>query len=171
MILVAATGLGLALAKNIIGDALLLPTSPMWVSRPITYFMLAWSLAFLPIRLRRPRPSRRLMLTQPGMAACGAVALITMIDAFFWVSYWTRIDQNPSTAMLQNYWRVNSHHLGTAVGLTWSGLILSRRWRPEPNWIDRLGRFLGCLWLLTLLCDWRFGRWTFNLTYRLATSS
>jgi hypothetical protein len=44
---------------------------------------------------------------------------------------------------------------------------LSRRWRPEPGWIDRLGRVIGALWLLSLLCDWRFGRWTLNLTYRL----
>jgi hypothetical protein len=30
-------------------------------------------------------------------------------------------------------------------------LAFSRRWRPEPSWIDRLGRVLGLYWLLMLL--------------------
>ena len=167
MILVAATGVGLVLAKTIIGDAISMPRSPMWVARPITYFLLAWTLAFIPLRLRRPRPTLSRLMLQPGMAACCAVAVVTLMDGISWGIYGLKIDPKYATSMVSRYWRGVSDHLGPAVVATWLGLFLSRRWRPEPGWIDRLGRVIGWLWLLTLLADWRFGRWVFNLTYRM----
>jgi hypothetical protein len=41
-----------------------------------------------------------------------------------------------------------------AVGLVavWTIMILSRRFRPERNWIDRTGRILGVLWLALAAC-------------------
>jgi hypothetical protein len=30
-------------------------------------------------------------------------------------------------------------------------LALDRRWRPEPGWLDRLGRFLWAYWLADAL--------------------
>lgn len=171
MILVAATGVGLALGKTIIHDVQSMPVHPMWIARPVSYFLLAWTLAFLPIRLRRPRPSRRRLFLQPGMAACIAVAVVAAVDGLSWAYYWGKFGSDGPSQMLERFWRGHSQHPGPAVGLCWLGLVISRRWRPEPTWIDRLGRFLGFLWILTLLCDWRFGRWTFNLTYRLFTNS
>jgi len=167
MILVGASAAGSALARTILNDALVMPRTPMWVARPITYFLLAWTLAFIPLRLRRPRPPLRRLMGQPGMAACCAVAIVTAIDATSWTIYGMQIDPQHAREMLARYWRGASQHPGPAVAVTWLGLALSRRWRPEPGWIDRLGRVVGVLWLLTLLCDWRFGRWTINLTYRL----
>lgn len=167
MILVGASAAGLALARTIFNDALTMPHSPMWVARPITYFLLAWTLALIPLRLRRPRPPLRRLMVQPGMAACCAVAIVTAIDAISWTIYGAQLDPQHARQMLARYWRGHSQHPGPAVALTWLGLALSRRWRPEPGWLDRLGRAVGALWLLTLLCDWRFGRWAFNITYRL----
>ncbi len=135
----------------------------------LTFFLLALTLGFLPLRLRRPRPPLRRLMCQPGMAACCAVAVVTLVDATSWAIYWAKLDPQNADAMLARYWRGHSHHPGIAVAATWLGLLLSRRWRPEPGWVDRSGRLIGVLWLLTLLCDWRFGRWTFNLTYRLWT--
>ena len=38
-----------------------------------------------------------------------------------------------------------------AVGSVWAVLALDRRWRPEPGWLDRLGRILGAYWLADAL--------------------
>ena len=39
-----------------------------------------------------------------------------------------------------------------APGLTvlgaWMALIVGGRWRSDPSWVDRLGRFLGVFWVL-----------------------
>ena len=37
---------------------------------------------------------------------------------------------------------------GLAVLASWVTLVAGRRWRPEPSWVDRLGRALGLLWVL-----------------------
>jgi hypothetical protein len=36
---------------------------------------------------------------------------------------------------------------GYAVAAVWLMLALSGLWRPERSWIDRLGRFLGVVWI------------------------
>ena len=52
IILVGASAAELALARRIFGDAQVMPRSPMRVARPIACFLLAWTLAFIPLRLR-----------------------------------------------------------------------------------------------------------------------
>ena len=37
--------------------------------------------------------------------------------------------------------------LSAAVAGTWLVLLLDRRWKPEPSWIDRAGRLLAVYWL------------------------
>jgi hypothetical protein len=34
-----------------------------------------------------------------------------------------------------------------AVAIAWAVLWRSGNWRPEPTWIDRLGRALGVIWI------------------------
>ncbi|MFO0955968.1 MAG: hypothetical protein U0800_00720 [Isosphaeraceae bacterium] len=36
---------------------------------------------------------------------------------------------------------------GLTVAAVWLVLALSGRWRPEPSWIDRLGRLVGAAWI------------------------
>ena len=38
-----------------------------------------------------------------------------------------------------------------AVAGAWLALALSGRWRPEPDWLDRAGRVLGLLWIVSPL--------------------
>jgi hypothetical protein len=40
---------------------------------------------------------------------------------------------------------------GSAVLWCWVTLALSGRWRPARGWLDRLGRVLGCCWLVLWL--------------------
>jgi hypothetical protein len=34
--------------------------------------------------------------------------------------------------------------IGGSVAAAWGALALSKRWEPEPGWVDRVGRVLGC---------------------------
>jgi hypothetical protein len=38
---------------------------------------------------------------------------------------------------------------GLAVSAVWLVLIVQGYWRPVPEWIDRLGRLLGVLWVIS----------------------
>ena len=39
---------------------------------------------------------------------------------------------------------------GYAVAAAWLTLMIGRRWRPEPSWVDRSGRLIGSFWLLMI---------------------
>ena len=92
--------------------------------------------AWIVVRLRSPRPSRLALLGQPGL-----VAALAMVFGFFWgtgaLMIWLPDRFDGITAM--------PSAMGGAVALAWMGLVVVRRWRPEPGWIDRLGRSLGWL--------------------------
>ncbi len=42
-------------------------------------------------------------------------------------------------------------YVAAGVAGAWFLLVLAAWWRPEPNWIDRLGRVLGFLWIVPYL--------------------
>jgi hypothetical protein len=95
-----------------------------------------WFLAFVAFRLRRPRPPLRVVLRQPGMVAFWAVVIHLALDFIF------------ATAG-------NGHFLALwptmvvsccILPLAWGAMKLTKRWMPEPSWIDRLGRVLGVCW-------------------------
>ena len=45
---------------------------------------------------------------------------------------------------------------GSAVAAAWLGVALAGRWRRPEDWIDRLGRILGCGWIAAGLV-WELG--------------
>jgi hypothetical protein len=88
------------------------------------------------MRMRRPRPPLRALLRQPGTVACLAVTF-----GLIWVTGWLhrlffgrRIDGT-----------VTAIAVGGTVALAWTCLALSRRWKAESSWVDRLGRLLGAM--------------------------
>jgi hypothetical protein len=86
------------------------------------YFLLP---AFLILRMRRPRPPMHSLVRQPGFAACAApVACYLTVLPWFLVA--------------------------AATPLAWFFLAVTRRWAAEPTWIDRLGRILGTLLMVSL---------------------
>ena len=99
--------------------------------------LLVASLAFVAMRMRRPRPPMGRVSLQPGMVAVEAMwaSLITsmILDGF---------DLAPVFGMLA---------LSLPVPAAWSALALTGRWQPEPGWIDRFGRALGVRWCLLIL--------------------
>jgi hypothetical protein len=163
MVLVAATAIGLALARARIDHAFWMFSGPARFSDPASLFLLVFTVVYIPIRLRGPRPSLLRLMRQPGTAACAAVVIVMTIDEIIWILYCVR--NSYSAAQTQPmFWRVNSDHVPPAVAAVWLGMLFSRRFRPEPCWIDRFGRAIGFLWLLKLAIGWPFLRWAIVVT-------
>jgi hypothetical protein len=158
MILIVALALGLALAGPafiIIADAIRsVPRNhfrtlagAVQFGRFLNIIVLNFLFFLIPacliLRLRRPRPPLRTLIRQPGFAACAApVAVVLAALPLAFVT--------PSELAGQVI-EIGGQALAVAAApLAWLSLIATRRWNPEPSWIDRLGRILGVLWMVSL---------------------
>jgi hypothetical protein len=107
---------------------------------------MTWTL--VPLRVIGPRPSRRRRFDPPGLAACLAVSAASLLNSWYaWEVAFIGPSVSQDVFSLVALRVVEPLPLATAVVATWSVLIFNRRWRPEPSWIDRLGRCLGIYWL------------------------
>lgn len=120
---------------------------------PLIPVAAGWTGLLLVQRSIPPRPSWRQIARQPGMAACFAVVL-----AFAWVVLCTGVlllmmwlfsfDVDPlplgQSMLLGHVFPL----VGLSVAAAWFQLLLSRRWRPPRDWIDRAGRVVGVLWIV-----------------------
>jgi hypothetical protein len=110
-------------------------------------FLFAWTLAFLVMRLRKPRPSLNRLVKQPGIVAC-EVLLFGMILTICLALH----DQLlASVAMVST---------ALAIPVAWAILALRGRWTAEPSWIDRLGRGLGLCWSVSIPLQMAFMHFT-----------
>jgi hypothetical protein len=89
----------------------------------------------LAVRAFGPRPPLRALLRQPGM-----VAGLAMAFGLFWGTGGL-ISLFPDRFDSMN---AAPSAIGGTVAAAWGALALSRRWEPEPGWVDRVGRVLGC---------------------------
>jgi hypothetical protein len=156
MIFIIALGLGLTLARPaivLIANAVL--ADPRWrfqtlagavsLGRMLNIVLLNFLFFLLPafviVRLRRPRPALRSLLCQPGFVACAApvvIVLATLPLVLF-----------PLSGLAGQVIEIGVQVLlVVAAPLAWVYLIATRRWHPEPIWIDRLGRVLGVLGMI-----------------------
>jgi hypothetical protein len=151
-----------AFALGAIGSILVVPS------------LATFTLAILVLVLRRPRPPWRRLVRRPGMMACFAVSLVFALSAILGLLLvvTTRgdlvFDGFSSQGLVWMEYDVvfpmllmfGTLQAGAAVFWTWVAMALSRRWRAERSWTDRLGRLLGLLWMvlaslegyLVLLC-------------------
>jgi hypothetical protein len=180
LILVAATAIGLAGLRASVGDlrevreelseslaAIAAPPNegPTWswaiysgyglVVTVLVPFCWAWTLAFLALRLRRPRPPWRRLACQPGAIACGSAAFV-LVPAlvgliFFWM-FLPKVDFESERwqKCLGCFFILLPAMTGSTVLGAWGSLILGRRYRVEPSWIDRAGRLLGIYWIAAI---------------------
>lgn len=111
-------------------------------------FLISACLALLIAGLIGPRPTLRLWARQPGTLAClmifgyfllraAQVAVLHQIVIIF-EDVGTYLVGLP--IVMTDSWSG-----GMLVASSWVALALARRWRPEPNWIDRAGRMLGVI--------------------------
>jgi hypothetical protein len=158
MILIIALALGLAIARPaiiLIADAV--RSDPRWRFRTIAgavslgrmlnivlfnflFFLLP---AVLIVRLKRPRAPLRSLIHQPGFAACAApIGFFLVALPLFLLN---------ASGLRQHAIEIAGQILLPAAGpLAWVCLIATRRWAAEPSWIDRLGRIVGALWMVSI---------------------
>ena len=91
---------------------------------------------------------------QPGFVACLAASLVLFVGGGM---FFSGVSRNPALPwrglfvsdtffyLLQPLERAE---VGFAVAASWLVLIVGRRWRPEPSWIDRCGRAVGAYWIM-----------------------
>jgi hypothetical protein len=137
--------------------------------------LVAWTVVLPILRWIPPRPAPRRLLRQPGMVACGGGVLIMVAGsvinilmffyygfAMFWdvgLFEWQGLDErHVSSAQILTL--TDLRHVGLFVAVAWSALALTGRWRPAPDWVDRLGRAIGFAWIVTFpaflwLAVWR----------------
>jgi hypothetical protein len=166
MVLVAATAVGLTLARPLAGEPFplhhlkegLLP----WLAPMTRQVILCWSLvvmwtpALLLLGWKGPRPSRRRRLTTPGFAACVVATIMLGLEVAYAASHWAirrRMASSPQPNEYLALLRSLKHEefiapsIGFAVAAWWTTMALSGRWRPARDWLDRAGRVVGALWI------------------------
>ncbi|MFI5459221.1 MAG: hypothetical protein ACHRXM_27665 [Isosphaerales bacterium] len=118
-------------------------------------FCWAWTLAILGLRLRRPRSRLRRLMRQPGAIACysAAFALVPALAGLLGLGVISGLLSgsdyaSPQWDRLLGFSFILVPALtGFAILGSWATLLLGRRWRAEPDWIDRAGRLLGVYWI------------------------
>jgi hypothetical protein len=158
MILVAATGVGLGMARlyEINYQAPSHYRFLDWLRGPPSCTATAIAIALIGLRLRRPRPRAIRLLQQPGFTACLAVLLGAVLGIVFHSAHLAAriIVQGSRGYPIFNYfWHGVILHIPLAVVGIWLTLMASRRWRAEPSWIDRLGRLIGFYWFAYVVID------------------
>jgi hypothetical protein len=180
MVLIAATAVGLAVARPLAGDYVRIqrlnwaasnagtagtagPSDDLGGAAIVAMCLaLSWTLALLPLRLRRPRPDRAGLFRQPGFAAGVSVLLASAILSLYFVatvlrqlSFGHHFRDLDLYAMV--YWPTcgmiyeDGLMFGPSVCAAWLILAGSGGWRSEPSWIDRAGRALGGFWVLSTI--------------------
>jgi hypothetical protein len=126
-----------------------------------TLALIGLSLALLPSQLVRSADRRRLRRGVPGLFVHGAVVTVLGLRIAGWAAqasiahslrgapgvyqiWWTRAAMN---YLLEDF------RFDAVIGVAacWLTLAIAGRWRPERAWDDRLGRFIGILWLIFYL--------------------
>jgi hypothetical protein len=151
MILIAATGVGLALVHET--DVLPRSSAPRKLQLPIAVlessvpFLVTGTPAALAVSLRGPRPRWRTLARRPGLLACAVATLLSVASLLPLVRLAGSID----FASLPVHPQSRALYLGypgCGVAGGWLVMALGGFWRAEPTLIDRLGRALGVGWIL-----------------------
>jgi hypothetical protein len=180
MVLVAATAVGLGAARgmhDILRDATDMDTPRLAdpVGRSLLEaarwsalgypLIVAWTLALVLLLFlsRRFRPSFKSLLERPGPTACAAAAMALAIQTINVITLAVVLMANNGTVFpsavtarflvlaVTPYLGVNLGMPRLAVTVAWTGLALSGRWQPEPNWLDRAGRLIGLAWVVLMV--------------------
>lgn len=114
-----------------------------------------WTLVLPLIRLKSQRIGLRRLLRQPGFSACLA-ALFGMFVGWGYLGLTIGMSRlvdgrlrMPLSVWVQRY--VLGDMLveaGFSVAAVWTFQALSGRWRARPDWVDRVGRVLGVVWIV-----------------------
>jgi hypothetical protein len=163
MVLIAATAVGIALARMIMSFEgwrrdFGTPQEPWRTARVVfrnsrnvgSPLLLTWTVALLVLHLRRPRPRLRRVFRRPGAIACGVATLAFLLPTVLIIPLGVRARAEGSSVgdpfYLASIWVLGANG-GLGVLCGWLTLVLGGRWRPEPSWLDRAGRIVGAGWI------------------------
>lgn len=155
MTLVAATGLGLVVAKEVdrVVDFDIRGISDFAraaiVVQPI---LTCWAAGLLMIAHHRLTEPVWRLLRRPGLSACAvAFASILVSFALAWAIQW-KVGRGGGVT----FWRGKNLFVqfaqfalfaGHDIAFAWLIQLATGVWRPSPDWVDRIGRLLGVVWL------------------------
>jgi hypothetical protein len=139
------------------------PSWNQWETR-----RMAWSLALASLSLPllcslvvRPADRSRLRRGAPGLVVHLAIATVVAVRLAGWAtqaSFYALFEGRPGfydtrwTVEVLNYLRDDLRKDAViAILASWLSLKVVRRWNPEKAWDDRLGRFVGLLWVVFYL--------------------
>ncbi len=131
----------------------------------VSFFQMLASWLVLILRLRRPRPSIRLLARQPGAVACFAIVVLQLVqftDTLFndlISGEWGHL--SGVGPVIWSFLSGFDPTMAAVVPISWVILVANRRWRPEPGWIDRSGRLLGWAWIAWMFA-WPLFYWLAN---------
>jgi hypothetical protein len=148
IILVAAIAVGLALARVAFSGCY--PRRPIPAGFHRSYAIqcghaaafpcvASLTMAFLLLRLRQPRLPLARVMRQPGIVAC-CTSIIQLVGGGVAAS-------SAGGTSLSNFTFVLSPVIGMSVAGAWTVLWLNGWWKPEPGWLDAMGRALRACWI------------------------
>jgi hypothetical protein len=106
--------------------------------------------------LREPKPARRLLFRQPGVAACAAMVaalIVAAANTTLWLIRWIEFGDEwlptgfPANILLE----IAASHVGYCVIAVWAFLGLGGLCASGLNWVNWLGSALGILAVLLAL--------------------
>jgi hypothetical protein len=103
-------------------------------------------MAIVVLALKAPRPSLPRLCRRPGFVAGIGTAVPLAVRAS------ERLQDTVSRPV------VSPDEFALTITAVWAVLLISRRWRSDPSWIDRVGRALGYFWIVLGVAD-EFARW------------
>jgi len=160
MILVAATAAGLAALRTystyLLSGSRSRSVPPPWalpalvVARGIVWgspIAAMWSLFATAISLRPPRPRLRRLAARPGILACWAASLGLVLGLGVTLNFALNLGPGSNPERFLVFCLLIAYPVGFTVAGAWAASAWGGRWRPEPRWLDRLGRALGLYWI------------------------
>lgn len=164
MVLIAATCVAVAAARYSFRNYCQGSTSFAILPWCSAWFLMPFVVTYLFFCLRKPRPSRVRLFTQPGIQAVLAMGLCLPVIQFDSASRDIKgdgiVDQifTIFTDLEGLTWGF-SDRVGPTVAIVWIVTSLAGRRRSEAYWIDRMGRGLGWAWIVIWLVDRCYWIW------------
>ena len=119
------------------------------------FILFALGLAFLLLRLRKPRPRQRRLWHSPGAAACFTVSVVVLVNVLrsgtVWLIWILRDWDDLSVDWIFDVQTLAIKQAGAATLAIWLVLIVSRVMKLTRDWLEAFGLLVASGWILLLI--------------------